>query len=209
MTITAGCGATSRALQEHREQMGRLLCFPDANRAFGDGVWWAYTALGDDVWFPETGDMFEITTSISLPPSSAPAPLTVTSPTTIPGGVSKAPAPSPTITSPTTIPDDVSKLADYINSLPTKKNGLPSRNKLRKDARSKGEVSRKTGCLGVEKRGSKLRKWEGDKRLFSAELWAWLVDEKEDGEKGLERKSLDLARKLQREERGLRGKGRN
>ncbi|KAK3708112.1 hypothetical protein LTR37_011616 [Vermiconidia calcicola] len=157
--------------------------------------------LGDDVWFPEIGNMFEITTSVSLPPSRAP----VLSTTIKSVSASPAPAPSTTITSPTTIPDDVSKLANYINSLPTKKNGLPSRNKLRKDARLKGEVSRKTGCLRVEKRGSKLSKWEGDKRLFSAELWAWLVDEEG---KGLERKSVELAKKLQREERGLREKGR-
>ena len=67
--------------------------------------------------------------------------------------------------------------AIYINDLPKRRNNLPSRNNLRRDANLKGEISRKTGFLMQEKRGSKLRPWRGDHRLFTEEMWAWLTDE--------------------------------
>lgn len=40
-----------------------------------------------------------------------------------------------------------------------------------------GEVSRKTGFLRTVSRGSKLRRWNGDERLFSASMWRYLTGE--------------------------------
>ncbi len=101
------------------------------------------------------------------------------------------------------ISNSVVELASYINQMPKKKDGLPSRNKLRKDNRLKGEVSRKTGCLRVQKRGSKLRRFVGDGRLFSEDMWSWLCgDQSEEEEEEID--DQQLAIQLQREERGLR-----
>ena len=75
------------------------------------------------------------------------------------------------------IPEVIKALGDYINCLPRKRNGLPSKNEMRKDVKLNGEASRKTGCLRVEKRGGRLRKWKGDERLFTKTMWDWLIDE--------------------------------
>ncbi|KAI7340022.1 hypothetical protein KC315_g916 [Hortaea werneckii] len=66
---------------------------------------------------------------------------------------------------------------------------FPSRNILKRDPKLKGAISRKTGCLLLEKTGARLRKWEGDERVFSKGLWRFLTEEggspKEGREKGV------------------------
>ncbi|KAI6910793.1 hypothetical protein KC318_g3007 [Hortaea werneckii] len=54
---------------------------------------------------------------------------------------------------------------------------FPSRNMLKRDPKLKGAISRKTGCLLLEKTGARLRKWEGDERVFSKGLWRFLTEE--------------------------------
>lgn len=78
------------------------------------------------------------------------------------------------------IPGYIRELANHINSLPrneriSKYRQFPSRNALKKDAKLAGEVSRKTGCLRLETRGGKLRRWFGDERLFPLATWAFLT----------------------------------
>jgi len=88
---------------------------------------------------------------------------------------------------PEPIPPEIQQLADYINRLPKKRGGgqkFPSRNTLKRDPRLQGEVSRKTGCLRIEARGSRLRKWVGDERLFEDRMWRFLTDEGFDGVDG-------------------------
>jgi hypothetical protein len=111
--------------------------------------------------------------------------------------LTQAPA---SLASTSSIPSSVKEIAEYIDSLPKKKkDGLPSRNKLRKDDRLRGEVNRKTGLLRIEKRSSKLRPWKGDERLFSKKVWDWLCQDETD-----EPDDEEFARRLQREEMGLR-----
>ncbi|GAB1730608.1 hypothetical protein NU195Hw_g9428t1 [Hortaea werneckii] len=55
--------------------------------------------------------------------------------------------------------------------------GFPSRNTLKRDPKLKGAISRKTGCLLLEKSGARLRGWWGDERLFSKGLWRFLTEE--------------------------------
>ena len=96
---------------------------------------------------------------------------------------------SPEPEHPPNIPADIQALADHINSLPCLKLGrrgdhtaeFPSRNLLKKDARLQGEISRKSGCLVLEKSGGRLRKWYGDERLFGERMWRYLTDEKYNG----------------------------
>ncbi|KAK4540876.1 hypothetical protein LTR36_008818 [Oleoguttula mirabilis] len=80
---------------------------------------------------------------------------------------------------PEAIPKYAQELARHINSMPLNRIGgeFPSRNTLKQDPKLRGEVSRKTGCLRVDWRGSKLRRWKGDKRLFSAKMWRYLTEE--------------------------------
>ncbi|KAI7196071.1 hypothetical protein KC316_g4448 [Hortaea werneckii] len=54
---------------------------------------------------------------------------------------------------------------------------FPSRNVLKRDPKLKGAISRKTGCLLLEKSGARLRKWEGDERVLSKGLWRFLTEE--------------------------------
>ncbi|KAI7211595.1 hypothetical protein KC333_g7587 [Hortaea werneckii] len=54
---------------------------------------------------------------------------------------------------------------------------FPSRNILKRDPKLKGAISRKTGCLLLEKTGARLREWEGDERVFSRRLWRFLTEE--------------------------------
>ncbi|KAI6795584.1 hypothetical protein KC361_g4903 [Hortaea werneckii] len=54
---------------------------------------------------------------------------------------------------------------------------FPSRNVLKKDPNLKGAISRKTGCLLLEKSGARLRAWWGDERLFSMGLSSFLTEE--------------------------------
>ena len=56
-------------------------------------------------------------------------------------------------------------------------NTFPSRNMLKRDPNLKGAISRKTGCLLLEKSGKRLRGWWGDERLFSKGLWRFLTEE--------------------------------
>ncbi|KAK5129896.1 hypothetical protein LTR08_002732 [Meristemomyces frigidus] len=90
---------------------------------------------------------------------------------------------TPPVQTPEDVPQDVHELATYIKSLPVSRiktnngGGLPSRNNLKRDARLAGEVSRKTGCLMVEYRGGKLRRWNGDERLFTTRMWQYLTEE--------------------------------
>ncbi|KAK5125145.1 hypothetical protein LTR85_000821 [Meristemomyces frigidus] len=85
--------------------------------------------------------------------------------------------PKPT---PKPIPEDVQELAQHIREMPVNRIGgkFPSRNTLKQDPKLAGEVSRKTGCLRLESRGSKLRSWKGDERLFSARVWRYLTEER-------------------------------
>ena len=69
---------------------------------------------------------------------------------------------------------------NHILALPTKQDGRPSRNKLRKDPALKLEISRKTGHLKTERRGGQLRRWYGDLAVFSEEMWKWLAAEDDD-----------------------------
>ncbi|KAI7232883.1 hypothetical protein KC330_g5687 [Hortaea werneckii] len=65
------------------------------------------------------------------------------------------------------------------SSLPSSDKGFdtfPSRNILKRDPKLKGAISRKTGCLLLEKSGARLRKWEGDDRVFSKGLWRFLTE---------------------------------
>ena len=106
---------------------------------------------------------------------------------------------------PKDIPQDVQELAAHIKTLPCsrikKNNGelsviaastprrnladcdqsggdFPSRNTLKQDPKLAGEVSRKTGCLMQDHRGSKLRRWKGDERLFTTRMWQYLTEER-------------------------------
>ncbi|GAB1742862.1 hypothetical protein NU219Hw_g8568t1 [Hortaea werneckii] len=55
---------------------------------------------------------------------------------------------------------------------------FPSRNILKRDPKLKGAISRKTGCLLLEKSsGARLRKWCEDQRLFSVGLWRFLTED--------------------------------
>ncbi|KAI7338686.1 hypothetical protein KC315_g1641 [Hortaea werneckii] len=63
------------------------------------------------------------------------------------------------------------------SSSPAEFQTFPSRNVLKRDPNLKGAISRKTGCLLLEKSGARLRRWWGDERLFSKGLWRFLTEE--------------------------------
>ncbi|KAI6855370.1 hypothetical protein KC323_g8356 [Hortaea werneckii] len=135
-------------------------------------------------------------------------------PTSLPYRQKRITQPQPETASQPPIPDDLVELAHYINHLPrnprgrkpsAKTNndddkppsgrtpssspsskGFPSRNTLKRDPKLKGAISRKTGCLLLEKSGARLRGWWGDERLFSMGLWRFLTEEgREAGREGL------------------------
>ncbi|KAI6825291.1 hypothetical protein KC340_g10864 [Hortaea werneckii] len=64
-----------------------------------------------------------------------------------------------------------------LSSSPAGVETFPSRNVLKRDPNLKGAISRKTGCLLLEKSGARLRRWWGDERLFSKGLWRFLTEE--------------------------------
>ncbi|KAK3677346.1 hypothetical protein LTR78_002884 [Recurvomyces mirabilis] len=83
---------------------------------------------------------------------------------------------------PEDIPAEVAELAAHINALPKMRGGdiganeFPYRQTLKTAPLLRGQVSKKTGCLFIEQRGGKLRKWLFDERLFTRELWLYLTD---------------------------------
>ncbi|KAI6825332.1 hypothetical protein KC340_g17544 [Hortaea werneckii] len=80
-----------------------------------------------------------------------------------------------------TKPPSHSHTASPFSSLPSSSSepfaAFPSRNILKRDPKLKGAISRKTGCLLLEKTGARLREWEGDERVFSKGLWRFLTEE--------------------------------
>lgn len=179
MTSSAG-SEQSRALREHRARINKLL-WAEGDHGFEKATWYEGIAFLDDGG--DDDDIFPVpdrplpTITITPPSPSITAP--TPSPLTPP-----PPPPSPRRTAPPrpTIPNQVRQLASYINQLPKKRDGWPSRNKLRKDNHLRGEINRKTGYLRIEKRNGQLRRFRGDDRLFTAEMWRYLAGDEEGDE---------------------------
>lgn len=148
-------------------------------------AWWADISLGYSPWFDPILDMFspapmsehEFTPVLPDPTPQPILDMFMSAPTS-----ERELTPVLPELTPQPIPEDVEQLAQHINSLPGNRKGkvrqFPSRNTLKKDDLLRGEVSRKTGCLRLEARGSRLRKWYGDERLFEMEMWRYLTEER-------------------------------
>ncbi|TKA32089.1 hypothetical protein B0A50_01336 [Salinomyces thailandicus] len=83
------------------------------------------------------------------------------------------------------IPDEVLAIMYAIKELKKDRRGrkagvatrYPSRNTLKKSVELEKVISRKTGCLMLEKKGGLLRRWMGDERLFDEGWWRYLTEE--------------------------------
>lgn len=105
-----------------------------------------------------------------LPPPPPPSP---SPPQSVPEAIAIEPVLNSTPVIP--IPEEIQELAKYIGSL-KQVHGMPTRLALKTDPKLKGEFVPKTGLMRSEEKGSKLRSWYGDERLFDLKMWNYLVE---------------------------------